>query len=94
MVTHNMDEAAEYASRIIVMENGSVLIIGGVDDPISTPDLMMRTAKCLPNCKLVIYSNCGHDIDTDIIEEVSGEADRFLKNALERAKCYDSVSQL
>ncbi len=71
-----------------------VLIIGGVDDPISTPDLMMRTAKCLPNCKLVIYSNCGHDIDTDIIEEVSGEADRFLKNALERAKCYDSVSQL
>ncbi|MCR4789325.1 MAG: alpha/beta hydrolase [Lachnospiraceae bacterium] len=68
-----------------------VLIIGGVDDPISTPDLMMRTAKVLPNCKLVIYSNCGHDIDTDIIEEVSGEADRFLRNALGRAKCYDIV---
>ncbi|MBR4530531.1 MAG: alpha/beta hydrolase [Lachnospiraceae bacterium] len=69
-----------------------VLIIGGIDDPISTPELMMRTARALPNCKLVIYSNCGHNIDTDLIEEVSGEADRFLKNALARGKCYDALT--
>ena len=48
-----------------------VLILGGMEDPISTPDLMMRTARCLPHCKLVIYSNCGHNIDTDITEEVA-----------------------
>lgn len=70
-----------------------VLILGGIDDPISTPDLMLRTAKCLSNCKLVIYSNCGHNIDTDIVEEVCGEADRFLTNALRRAKCYDEVTR-
>lgn len=69
------------------------LILGGCDDPISTPGLMMRTAKCLKNCKLVMYSNCGHNIDTDLVEELCGEADRFLKNALARGKSYDEVVQ-
>lgn len=69
------------------------LILGGCDDPISTPELMMRTAGSLPNCKLVMYSNCGHNIDTDITEELCGEADRFLKNALGRGKCYDKVTR-
>ena len=67
------------------------LIIGGVDDPISTPELMIRTAKCLPYCKLVIYSNCGHDIDTDLIEEVTEEADRFLKQVEKDGRVYASV---
>ena len=40
---------------------------------------MMRTAKCLPHCKLVIYSNCGHNVDTDIPDELADEADRFLE---------------
>ena len=68
------------------------LILGGIDDPISTPELMMRTAKCLSNCKLVIYSNCGHNIDTDLVEELCGETDRFLHNALTRNKCYDGLT--
>lgn len=67
------------------------LMIGGVQDPISTPELMMRTAKCLPHCKLVMYSNCGHDIDTDLIEEVSTEADMFIKNVEINGKCYALV---
>ena len=49
---------------------------------------MIRTAKCLPFCKLVIYSNCGHNIDTDIYEELSDEADRFLKNVMKHSKVY------
>lgn len=67
------------------------LIIGGTDDPISTPELMMRTAKCLPHCKMIIYSNCGHDIDTDIIEEVCDETDRFIKNVYKTGRCYAPV---
>lgn len=67
------------------------LLIGGTKDPISKTELMMRTAECLPHCKLVIYSNCGHDIDTDLIEEVSDEADRFIKTTLENGKWYKSV---
>lgn len=65
-----------------------VLYIGGNDDPISTPELMMRTLNCLPHCKMVLYTNCGHNIDTDLIEEVSDEADRFIKNAKKTGKYY------
>ncbi|MCQ2497066.1 MAG: alpha/beta hydrolase [Lachnospiraceae bacterium] len=67
------------------------LLIGGINDPISTPELMMRTASCLPHCKLVIYSNCGHNIDTDLIEETCEETDRFIKNYQENGKWYKSV---
>lgn len=69
-----------------------VLILGGMDDPISTPALMMRTAQCLPHCKLVIYSNCGHNIDTDLVEELTEESDRFLKQAAINGKWYSAVS--
>ena len=71
--------------------NTPTLILGGTDDPISTPELMIRTAKCLPHCKLVIYSNCGHDIDTDLIEELTEEADRFLKQVEKDGRVYASV---
>ena len=69
-----------------------VLILGGTEDPISTPDLMMRTARCLPHCKLIIYSNCGHSIDTDITEEVAEETDRFLTQACRNGKWYAPVN--
>ena len=65
-----------------------VLILGGTEDPISTPELMMRTARCLPHCKLVMYSNCGHNIDTDLTEELAGETDRFLKQVSKSGKWY------
>ena len=68
-----------------------VLILGGMEDPISTPDLMMRTARSLPHCKLVIYSNCGHNIDTDITEEVVEETDRFLTQTCRNRKWYAPV---
>lgn len=64
------------------------LMIGGVDDPISTPELMVRTARCLPHCKMLLYSNCGHDIDTDLVEETTTEADRFIRNADATGKWY------
>ena len=67
------------------------LILGGAQDPISTPELMMRTACCLPNCKLIMYSNCGHNIDTDLIEELSEETDRFLKHVSANGKYYAGV---
>ena len=60
------------------------LILGGTEDPISTPALMTRTACCLPRCKMVIYSGCGHNIDTDIPEDLAEEADYFLQKNLPR----------
>ncbi len=67
------------------------IILGGTEDPISTPDLMLRTARCLPHCKLVVYSNCGHNIDTDLVEELTDEADRFLEHAAATGKWYIPV---
>ena len=64
------------------------LILGGTGDPISTPELMMRTARCLPHCKLVMYSNCGHNIDTDLTEDLTEEAVRFLRQAEDHGKWY------
>lgn len=69
------------------------LMIGGVDDPISTPELMVRTARCLPHCKLLLYSNCGHDIDTDLIEETTDEAHRFIQNVDKTGRVYLPVEE-
>ena len=68
----------EKLQEVLASMNTRTLILGGTEDPISTPELMMRTAKCLPRCKLVVYSNSGHNIDTDLPEELAEEADRFL----------------
>ena len=65
------------------------LILGGTEDPISTPELMMRTAKELPHCKLIMYSNCGHNIDTDLVEELTFEADRFIKQVQKDGRVYE-----
>ena len=70
-----------------------VLILGGAEDPISTPELMMRTARSLPHCKLVMYSNCGHNIDTDLTEELTEEADRFLTAAEASGRWYIPVKE-
>ena len=71
------------------------LLIGGTEDPISKMELMMRTAECLPHCKLVVYSNCGHNIDTDLIEETTDEADRFIKTVKENeGRWYKRVEEI
>ncbi len=69
------------------------IILGGTEDPINTPELMMRTAGCLPHCKLVMYSNCGHNIDTDITEELTEEADRFIISTEAGGKWYAPVEE-
>ena len=67
------------------------LLLGGMEDPISTPALLLRTAQCLPHCKLVLYANCGHNIDTDLTEELMEETDRFLTQALKTGKWHEAV---
>ena len=64
------------------------LILGGMEDPISTPDLMLRAAKELPHCKMIMYSNTGHNIDTDLVEELCDEADRFIKQVQKDGRVY------
>lgn len=43
--------------------------------------------------KLNIYSNCGHNIDTDLIEETCDEADRFIRIWKTNGKWYRTVEE-
>ena len=67
-----------------------VLILGGMEDNISRPDLMIRSAKALPNCKLVIYSGFGHDLP--ICEELAEECVRFYQNVKNSGYYYEPLS--
>lgn len=68
------------------------LMLGGLEDPISRPDLMLRTARCLPHGKLVLYSGFGHSGPyTRILEEAAEEAVNFLRNVEETGRVYKEV---
>ena len=94
-------KAIEYGRPLAYLENEEklkaalstiklpVLIMGGTDDFISRPDLMVRSAECLDNCKLVIFSRFGHNMD--IFEEMAEEACRFYKNWKETGYYYEPV---
>ena len=66
-----------------------VLIIGGMEDPISRPDLMLRTAACLPNCKLVIHSGVSHAIP--MLEDAADDALRFYENLVKTGYYYSPI---
>lgn len=66
-----------------------VLLMGGIEDTIARPDLMVRSAKRLANCKLVMYSRFGHVVD--IYEELADEAIRFLDNVGNTGRVYAPV---
>lgn len=65
------------------------LLMGGMEDTIARPDLMLRTAQCLPNCKLVLYSHFGHNLDP--YEELAEEAVNFYRNVTETGRVYKKV---
>ena len=65
------------------------LLMGGMEDTIARPDLMLRSAQCLPNCKLVLFSRAGHGMD--IFEELAEEANRFYENVAETGRIYRRV---
>ena len=66
-----------------------VLIIGGMEDPISRPDLMLRTAACLPNCKLIIHSGVSHAIP--MVEDAAEDAVRFYENVVQTGYYYSPI---
>lgn len=79
----------EKLKEVLKTINTPVLIIGGTEDFISRPDLMMRSAECLKNCKTVVYSGFGHGID--IYEEMGEEAERFYNNWKKTGYFYEPV---
>jgi len=71
-----------------------MLMLGGMEDPISRPDLMMRTAACVPHCKLVMYSGFGHSGPyNQLVEESTEEILNFLRNVEKTGRVYKEVIQ-
>ena len=60
-----------------------------MEDHISRPDLMIRTAKCLLNCKLVIHSDVSHAIP--MIEDAVDDVARFYENVVNTGYYYSPV---
>ena len=83
LVKYGTEENVQAALRTIRVPT---LLMGGTEDAIARPDLMLRTARCLPRCKLVLYSNAGHGMD--IFEELAGEANDFYDNVTETGRIY------
>ena len=68
------------------------LMLGGIEDPISRPDLMLRTAECLPHGKLVLYSGFGHSGPFgQLIEECLEEILNFLRNVETTGRVYKEI---
>lgn len=69
-----------------------MLMLGGMEDSISRPDLMMRTAACVPHCKLVMYSGLGHSGPfSQIIEESVEEILNFMRNVEKNGRVYKQI---
>ncbi len=68
------------------------LMLGGIEDPIARPDLMLRTAECLPHGKLVLYSGFGHSGPyCQLIEECTEEILNFLRNVEKTGRVYKEI---
>ena len=53
MVTHNMDEAAEYAERILVMDEGQIILDGDPHEVFAREEQLKRIGLCLPQAAQV-----------------------------------------
>ena len=95
------EKALDYKRPLIALENEEntkaflksiqipVLIIGGTEDPISRPDLMLRAVECIPHSKLILYSGFSHNEPWMVfVEEVSSEIAYFLDNVYENDGLY------
>jgi len=70
------------------------LMLGGLEDPVSTPELMLRTAQCLPHGKLVLYSGFGHSGPyCQLIEECTEEILNFLRNVEQTGRVYKRIEE-
>ena len=56
-----------------------VIIFGGMQDPIVLPESMVRTVRCVPHCKLVMFQDSDHGVAFSHGEDLVREIDAFIK---------------
>jgi pimeloyl-ACP methyl ester carboxylesterase len=91
MINYETEENVQAALRTI---QTPTLMIGCLEDPISRPDLMLRTAQCIPHGKTILYSQFGHSGPySQFVEETVHEVCFFLKNVEDTGRVYAKVVQ-
>ena len=72
---HTEAELIEVLSKIEV----PTLMMGGMKDPISLPENMIRSLKAVKNSKLVLYEDATHSLDREHKEEIVEDICSFAR---------------
>ena len=84
LVSHNMDETAEYADRVVVMDQGKILYDDMTEEVFLHAKELEQLGLTIPvvtQLMLELRAN-GYDVDTNLyrIEDVEQELLHFLRN--------------
>lgn len=55
------------------------ILIGGMNDPVSTMENVIRSGSAIPYAKTVFYQNAGHGLNRYYYKQVARDIDGFLK---------------
>lgn len=77
MISHSMEDIAEYCDKIVVMSDSKVLICGTPREVFSHSDELMKTGLTVPQVTKVLceLKNMGYDVDTSAYTVKDAEAE-------------------
>lgn len=58
------------------------ILMGGMKDVIIQPEAMLRTARYVPDCKLVLYQDADHGVAISHGQDLLEEIDRFFRERM------------
>lgn len=69
------EELVEVLKQITV----PTLLLGGIHDPISLPENLLRSVRAVPHAKLILYEDAGHDLDVRHKDEIVDDIMSFCR---------------
>lgn len=87
LVSHSMEDVAEYAERIIVMNKGTIAFDGKPSEVFMHYEELERMSLCAPQITYIMHAlkERGLDVDTSVV--TVKEAKKSIIDALGREKC-------
>jgi len=68
------EELVEWLSAIAI----PCILIGGMKDPVSTVENVVRSGRAIPNAKTILYQNAAHGMNRYYAKQVAGDIHQFL----------------
>ena len=62
IVSHNMDDVARLAERILVFSNGGIVMDGRPDEVFSQPEKLMEIGLSVPHATEIAMALCAHGV--------------------------------